>query len=365
MSFSRTSTSTGPKESIDTAVVDSALSMLASTPDIIYTSVGFRGFAGTLDETTLEILQNHPDVDFIEQDTKASLADYVSQSDAGWNLARVSHRKLNATQYVYDESAGEGTCSYVIDSGVFLEHDEFEGRAKFLADFGGDDDGVDYIGHGTHVAGILGGRTFGIAKKTNIFAVKMISKAFEGTASTIIAAADFVANDAQTRDCPKGIVVNMSVGNPRNEALNAAVAALVSDGLFVAVASHNFGTDAYNYSPGSEPTVCTVGASTPEDSVASFSDYGALVNVFAPGVNVESAWISDDGSTNTTSIEQGTSMASPTVAGLAAYLLALEGPRDPIALCERIRELSTKDILSSIPDEESPNMLIFNGNPSG
>ncbi|KAK7753099.1 hypothetical protein SLS62_005049 [Diatrype stigma] len=294
-------------DAVDGTVVDSALSMLESAPNHVYTSPVFRGFAAKLDEATLETMRNHPEVDFIEQDVKVSLADYVTQSNVGYGLAHVSSRTRDATQYTYDDSAGEGTCSYVVDTGIFLDHDEFEGRAEYIADVSGDDDDVDYQGHGTHVAGIIGGHTFGVAKKTHLYVAKMMNKAGVGNVSTVLAGIDAVANDLGTKDCPKGTVLNLSVGNPRNEGLNAAVAALVSKGVFVAVAAHNYGVDVYNYSPGSEPTACTVGASTPEDSVAEFSNWGALVDVFAPGVLIESAFISTDGSTNTTTPGERTS----------------------------------------------------------
>lgn len=150
----------------------------------------------------------------------------------------------------------------------------------------------------------------------------------------------------------------MSLGGLRlGEATNQAAAAAVEAGLFLAVAAGNDGLPAFLFSPASEPTVCTVGASDSDDSRASFSNFGALVDIFAPGVDVLSAW---NNGTTETNVISGTSMATPHITGLGAYLLALEGDRDPIALCERIQELSTVDALSN-PGLFTENRLAFNG----
>jgi subtilisin family serine protease len=182
---------------------------------------------------------------------------------------------------------------------------------------------------------------------------------FQGTNSGVIAGINFAANDQKTRSCPNGAVANMSLGGSKSTAVNSAAANAVTAGLFFAVAAGNDGANAANYSPASEPTVCTVGASDINDNVASFSNYGSLVDIFAPGVNILSTWRT--GGTNTIS---GTSMASPHIAGLGAYLLTLEGPRTPAALCSRIQTLSTKNALAGVPSG-TVNYLAFNGNPSG
>lgn len=152
-------------------------------------------------------------------------------------------------------------------------------------------------------------------------------------------------------------VANLSLGGPLSMAANQAAAAAVEAGLFLAVAAGNDGTLARLYSPASEPTVCTVAASDIEDMRANFSNFGGSVDVFAPGVDILSAWNTGRADTNTIS---GTSMATPHVAGLAAYLLALEGPCLPQALCERIRSLATRDVIKK-PGPFSPNLLAFNG----
>jgi len=151
----------------------------------------------------------------------------------------------------------------------------------------------------------------------------------------------------------------MSLGGSKSTAVNSAVSSATSAGLFFAVAAGNSGANAANYSPASEPSACTVGATDSSDRIASFSNYGAVVDVFAPGVNVLSTW--KGSSTNTIS---GTSMASPHIAGLGAYLLSLEGSRTPTALCSRIQTLANKSKISGIPSG-TVNYLAFNGNPSG
>lgn len=150
----------------------------------------------------------------------------------------------------------------------------------------------------------------------------------------------------------------MSLGGGKSQQTNDAVAAAVSAGIFVAVAAGNDGVDAKNTSPASEPTVCTVGATDINDAKPSFSNFGSLVDIFAPGVNIKSSWIGSNSAVNTIS---GTSMATPHVAGLAAYLLALEGLKSPATLMTRIQTVSTKNVITSA-GSGSKNYLAYNGN---
>ncbi|KAI0021667.1 proteinase T-like protein [Xylariomycetidae sp. FL0641] len=338
--------------------LNNALSLMAAEADHVYNVADFKGFAGALDPSQVEALQAHPDVEYIEQDAKLSINTYVTQQGATWGISRISHRE-GTNGYVYDDSAGAGTCAYIIDTGIYTSHPDFDGRASFLANFvdGSDTDGN---GHGTHVAGTVGSATYGVAKQTTLYAVKVLDAGGSGTTSGVIAGMDFVTADAGTRsDCPNGYVANMSLGGGVSTALNSAAAAMINAGVFLAVAAGNDNANAANTSPASEASVCTVGATTSADARASFSNYGAVVDVFAPGQDVTSLW--NNGGTNTIS---GTSMASPHITGLGAYLLALEGRRDPQALCSYIASIATPNVLSNIPSG-TVNLLAFNDNPSG
>ncbi|RYP45670.1 hypothetical protein DL768_008014 [Monosporascus sp. mg162] len=342
------------------AAFDDAVSLLGAGTDAVFNMTGFRGFAGTIDADALEALRNHPEVEYIEQDAEVKALAYVSQDNAPWGLGRISHRNRGSTSYVYDSSTGAGTCTYIIDTGIYTQHVEFEGRASNVYDSSGEAGG-DFNGHGTHVAGIAGSRAYGGAKRTRLLGVKVLNRSGSGTTSGVIQGFNFVAADAPTRGCPNGAVANIAIGGSFSAAVNQAAASLVRSGVFASVAAGGSFDDAARYSPASEPTVCTVGATTENDEIACYSNYGSVVDVFAPGANVLSTWYPSPTSTN---ILSGTSQAAAYVSGLGAYLLALEGPRDGIALCERIRELSTKNVLLNIPTGTG-NRLAFNGNPSG
>ncbi|KAL7934601.1 peptidase S8/S53 domain-containing protein [Trichoderma chlorosporum] len=345
------------KEGSSLQAVDDTLTRIVSGAHHVYQHV-LNGFAGKLDQETLDALRNHPDVEYIEQDAVVKVNTFVQQTGAPWGLGRISHKARGSTTYVYDDSAGEGTCAYVIDTGVDDSHPEFEGRADLLISYisGQNTDGN---GHGTHVSGTIGSRSYGVAKKTQIYGVKVLDDSGSGTLSNVIAGMDFVARDSQTRDCPNGSVANMSLGGSFSASINQAAASLTSSGVFLAVAAGNDDTDARNTSPASEPSVCTVGATTSSDARASFSNYGSVVDILAPGQDILSTWPNRQ-----TNIISGTSMATPHITGLGAYLLTLEGPKTPQALCSYIQALSNGGILSDIPSG-TVNYLAFNGNPSG
>ncbi|KAI3333034.1 proteinase T-like protein [Ustulina deusta] len=342
----------------DNAVDDSLHTTMAAEPDHVYNVPGFKGFASALTPEEIETLQSHPDVEFIEQDSIMSINAYVTQSGSTWGLARVSHHSVSASGYVYDSTAGAGTCAYIVDTGIYTAHSEFEGRATWLANYA-DTSNSDGNGHGTHVAGTVGSKTYGVAKQTQLYAVKVLNAAGSGTTSGVVAGMNYVTSDVATRSCPNGAVANMSLGGSSSTAINSAARAMISAGVFLAVAAGNSNTDASTTSPAGEPQVCTVGATTSADARASFSNYGSVVDVFAPGQDVLSTW--NNGGTNTIS---GTSMATPHVAGLGAYLLGLEGFKAPQTLCAYIASIGTTGALSGVPSG-TINSIAFNDNPSG
>jgi len=217
----------------------------------------------------------------------------IAQPNAPWGLGRVSHRKKGISEYDYDSNGGAGTCSYTIDTGVYAAHPDFEGRAKQIKSYTGVD--TDDNGHGTHVAGTIGSKTYGVAKKTKIYAIKVLDASGSGAWSDIVDAIQYTVNDSKTRNCTKGVIVNMSLGGGKTQAVNDAVAAAVNAGLFFAVAAGNEGTDFSTTSPASEPKAFAVGASDISDGFASFSNYGRTLGVIAPGVDILSTW--NDGST--------------------------------------------------------------------
>lgn len=210
----------------------------------------------------------------------------------------------------------------------------------------------------THCAGTTGSTTYGVAKRANIIGVKVLGSDGSGYNSDVIAGINWAVSNAQQNGRISRSVISMSLGGAYDSQSNNAVAQATQAGMFVAVAAGNDGKDASNYSPASERSACTVGATDINDNRASFSNYGSIVDIFAPGVNIQSTWIGSSTATNTIS---GTSMATPHIAGLAAYLLALEGARSPAALCSRIQSLATKNTIANV-GSGSPNYLAYNGN---
>jgi cerevisin len=252
-------------------------------------------------------------------------------------LARISHRpKLSFgtfTKYEYESSGGEGVDVYVIDTGININHVEFEGRASWGKTIPLDDVDDDNNGHGTHCAGTIASRKYGVAKSANVIAVKVLGSNGSGSMSDVIAGVAFAAEAAAEKDSAataeykatgerkhKGSVANMSLGGGKSRALDDAVNAAVDSGLNFAVAAGNDNRDACSFSPAGAEKAVTVGASTIADERAYFSNFGSCVDVFAPGLNIMSTWIGSDTATNTIS---GTSMASPHTAGLLAYLLSI------------------------------------------
>ncbi|KAK4151133.1 peptidase S8/S53 domain-containing protein [Chaetomidium leptoderma] len=346
------------KEGASDDALEAAISRLGeSKADHVYRRRKFKGFASKLEAAQLDEIRSLPDVEYVEEDAIFTINALVSQSGAPWGLGRISHQAKGSTSYVYDDSAGAGTCAYVIDTGIYTAHSQFGGRATFVANFV-DSSNTDGNGHGTHVAGTIGSSTYGVAKKTSLYAVKVLGSDGSGSTSGVIAGINFVADDAPKRNCPKGVVVNMSLGGGYSASINRAAAGLVDAGIFMAVAAGNDNANAANYSPASEASVCTVGSTDSSDRKSSFSNWGSYVDIQAPGSNILSTWIGGTSATNTIS---GTSMASPHIAGLGAYFLALHGKKSPAELCNFIQANAVSNAISGLPSG-TINKLANNGN---
>ncbi|KAL1917842.1 uncharacterized protein VTP21DRAFT_3676 [Calcarisporiella thermophila] len=305
----------------------------------IYNLGGFKGFSGKFDSETLRKIRQNPAVKYVEPDGIATINDI--QNGAPWGLARISHRKVDSTtksQYVYDPKGGEGVTAYVIDTGIYTRHPEFEGRASWGKTFAPDGDS-DGNGHGTHVAGTIGSKTYGVAKKVKLIAVKVLDRNGSGSWSNVIAGVNWAADHAKANN-PGKSVGNMSLGGGASQSVDDAVNKAVESGLHMAVAAGNDNSDACRYSPARASKVISVAASNSSDRKASFSNYGRCVHVIAPGEGIISTW--NNGGTSTIS---GTSMASPHVAGLVAYFLTVQ-PRDPISMRNYLKEIATKDAIT-------------------
>ncbi|KAI1102361.1 oryzin precursor [Jackrogersella minutella] len=346
------------KETATEGLFSTFTNILGGTePQHTYKIGSFHGYSISASDDVISSIAGLAEVAYIEPDFKISISSLTSQAAAPWGLARLSSRTTGGSDYMYDESAGEGTYAYIIDTGIFVDHPEFEGRASFGANFvDGNTNDTDENGHGTHVAGTTGSVTYGVAKKTNLIGVKVLGADGSGAISQVIAGLQWAVDDVTSKNRTGKAVGNISLGALRavSSSVNTAAANAVQSGLFLAVAAGNGNLDASLYSPASEPSVCTVGATRSDDARAPFSNYGDLVDVFAPGVDILSTW-----NNASTAIISGTSMATPHITGLGAYLLGLEGPRDPVALCDRIQKLATPDVVTD--SQSTNNIMAFNG----
>ncbi|PFH47792.1 hypothetical protein AMATHDRAFT_6424 [Amanita thiersii Skay4041] len=314
-----------------------------------------NGFVGHLDEHTLNTLRAHEDVVSISEDGIAHIT--TSETNAPWGLQRISQiPKLSTTNtdtltfnYTYT-ATGSGVDIYIVDTGIFVEHSEFNGRAKWGMAVGSFAM-VDGNGHGTHCAGVAAGTQYGVAKQASLIAVKAMSDTGSGAISDIITGMDWVLTQVQSTKRPS--IVSMSLVGGLALDLDAAVKSLTDAGIHVAVAAGNNDNYADFLSPARAPSAITVGAMSIEDAKADFSNYGNVLDVFAPGVNVISAWI---GSTDATLEASGTSMATPHVAGLMAYLISRDKNVSPSTMSTKIASSAVQGALTGIPSG-TPNLI--------
>ncbi|KAK9449604.1 peptidase S8/S53 domain-containing protein [Limtongia smithiae] len=297
----------------------------------------FRAIAAELDTMFATVLDYEAEVENVSPDIVLRANEVVNQTGSSRHLARISQHEalgtLDALVYSYDSSAGTGVDAYVLDTGVYKDHPDFGGRVTDGADFSGEGF-QDDNGHGTHVGGLIGSATYGVAKNISIVNVKVLGATGGGSLSSVIAGLDYAAN--QRTVTGRRSVANLSLGAAYNAILNNAVKAAVDSGLAVVVAAGNDGLPACAYSPASSREALTVGAlDDADDSIAPFSNWGHCVNVFTSGVSVISLLNSGNGTVS----HSGTSMASPITAGLVGYFMGL-GDNETEAV-ERVKNIAT------------------------
>jgi len=311
----------------------------------------FAWYTGAFDKKALKSINDSDVVNYIVQDANFTTCDQLQMSPPSWGLKRIDQRALPLdNHYMYPDSAGDGVTIYVLDTGVNLNHADFEGRASFGASFIGDpSDKTDPNGHGTFVAGVAAGKTFGVAKKARIVSVKALAADGSGKLSVILKAIDWIVKQQGTSGNNKS-VVNLSLGAAFSQPTNDAIQAAIKSGIHFAIAAGNEGKDACLFSPASVRGALVVGATNSDDTVAKYSNIGDCVDIYAPGTNIVSIW--NDGTTST-HVRSGTSMASPHVAGVMALLLS-QADYSPPELIAKITETATK-----LNGTSAPKLLLY------
>ena len=307
-----------------------------------------NGFAAEMSEEAALALSTDPRVAYVEEDAVVSTD--VTQTNPPWGLDRIDQRDrpLSAT-YTYNWT-GSGVRVYIIDTGILTAHTQFGGRASAVFDVNGGN-GQDCNGHGTHVAGTVGGSTYGVAKGVMLRGVKVFQCANTTSTANIIAGVNWVTAN---RILPA--VANMSVGGPASSSMDTAVQNLINSGVTVAVAAGNSnGANACNFSPARVAAAITVGSTTTTDARSSFSNIGTCLDLFAPGSGIQSAWWT---STTATATLSGTSMASPHVAGVAALYKQANSAASPATIRNAIVNNSTTNRISNV-GTGSPNRLLY------
>ncbi|MFJ2016614.1 S8 family peptidase [Streptomyces nodosus] len=308
-----------------------------------------NGYTANLSATEARRLAADPSVASVEQNQTVHLTD-TTQSNAPWGLDRIDQASLPLSgTYTYPDSAGSGVTAYVIDTGVRITHSQISGRASYGYDAVSGGTPSDGNGHGTHVATTIAGSTYGVAKKAKIVAVRVLDASGSGTTAGVIAGVDWV-----TKNHSGPSVANMSLGGGASSTLDTAVRNSIASGVTYAIAAGNDNANASSSSPARVTEAITVGATTSTDARASYSNYGSVLDLFAPGSSITAGWNTSDTATNTIS---GTSMATPHVAGAAAVYLANHTSATPAQVSTALVNGATSGAVTS-PGSGSPNKLL-------
>ena len=340
----------------DAVALDAALAQIAGEPSVVWRDALF-GFSASIDTADADALRSMPGVVSVDADEPVAVT--ADQPGAPWGLDRIDQRALPVTgTYTYTRT-GAGVDAYVVDSGLWLSHHEFTGRVRQGAywDYGNGTGPWDCNGHGTHVAGTLGGTTYGVAKGVTIVPVKTADCDGSSLNSVIITAIDWIIADHQAG---RPAVANFSLGGTASTAdlpMEAAVRSLIADGVTVVAAAGNDVVPTCNFSPARVPEAITVAASTPADDDADFSNYGPCNDIFAPGEGILSAFPSSDDMAS--AVKDGTSMAAPHVAGAAALVLQVSPSATPAEVWSVLDTASTKGALSECCND--PDKLLYVG----
>lgn len=309
-----------------------------------------QGFAAELSDAAADALRQNPKVAIVERDGVGRPSDTQSPVPS-WGLDRIDQRDLPLSNSYTYPNTGAGVTVYVIDTGIRYSHQDFGGRAVFGADYIGDGlNGGDCWGHGTHVAGTIGGTAYGVAKGVTLVSVRVFACSGNQDLSVIAAAVDWV-----TANAVRPAVVNMSLSGSAHAVLDAAVAGSIASGLTYTVAAANFAFDACAFSPARVPNAITVGASDQTDTRANFSNYGPCLDLFAPGVSIISTYHTAD---DATASFNGTSMAAPHVAGVAAMALSANPTWTPTQVRDGIVGSATTNAVSNA-GQGTTRLLLF------
>jgi len=312
-----------------------------------------KGFAIYLPDTVatafVEAMKKNPKVLSVENDIVMKI-DATTQSNPDWGLDRIDQKALPLNSAYSYLQTGSGTTAYIVDTGILSSHQQFSGRV--LSGYTAISDGngtTDCNGHGTHVAGTVGGSTYGVAKNVNLVPIRILGCDGSGASSNVIAGLDWILKNGK-----KPAVVNMSLGGDASTSLDSAVENLFNNGYVMVVAAGNSNTDACSASPARVSKALTVAATDSTDTRASYSNYGSCVDIFAPGSQINSSWI---GSNTATKVLNGTSMATPHVAGVVAEMLQSTPTATPQTISTNLLNQASSNVVKN--PSGSPNRLLY------